>query len=118
MKSTFFAIGFVARETLEGLKAFAQSFRLPRNQQSKVLLVAVAVVSLSECVLDGAVHQFNLAVSPGMVGFRQPVLDPIGIADYVQVHWPEMDGVPVPRLLSELNAVFDQDGVHLASSKC
>lgn len=38
-----------------------------------------------------------------MVGFRQPMLDLVGLEDLVEAHWPGIDGVPVPRQHCELN---------------
>lgn len=69
------------------------------------LSVVVVAVSLDGCVLDRAVHPLDLAVRSRMVRFGQPVLDAIDLADHVESHRPGVDGVPVPRLLCELDAV-------------
>ena len=39
------------------------------------------------------------------------MLDPDGFADYVKTHWPGIDGVAVPELLGELDAVIVENGV-------
>ena len=42
------------------------------------------------------------------------MLDPICLADHIEAHRPGGDGVPVPRLLCELNAVVGENSVDLA----
>lgn len=41
------------------------------------------------------------------------MLDPVGLTDHVEAHWPRIDGVPVARLLGELDAIVGQYGVDL-----
>ena len=77
------------------------------------LIVAVVMKPFDRRVLDGAVHPFDLAVGPWMVGLGQSMLDAVGLADHVEAHWPGVDGVPVPRLLCELDAVIRQNRVDL-----
>ncbi len=77
------------------------------------LIVAVVMEPFDRRVLDGAVHPFDLAVGPWMVGLGQPVLDAVGLADHVEAHWPGVDAVSVPGLLCELDSVVGQDGVDL-----
>lgn len=48
-----------------------------------------------------------------MVGLCQAVLNPVGLADHVEAHGPGVDGVPVPGLLGELDAVVSENGVDL-----
>ena len=50
--------------------------------------------------LDG----FDLAVRPAGIRLGPPVLDPVGLTDHVEAHWPRIDGVRVPGLLGELDA--------------
>jgi hypothetical protein len=69
--------------------------------------------ALNGRVLDRAVHPLDLAVRPRMVRLGQPVLDAVGLADHVEAHGPGGDGVPVPRLLGELDAVVCENGVDL-----
>ena len=68
------------------------------------LVVVVVVETFDGGFLDCAVHSFDLAVGPGVVGLSQPVLNPICFTDHVEAHRTGVDGVPVPRLLCELNA--------------
>ena len=75
--------------------------------------MAVVMKPFDRRVLDGAVHPFDLAVGPWMVGLGQPVLDAVGLADHVEAHWPGVDAVSVLGLLRELDSVVGQDGVDL-----
>jgi len=91
------------------------------------LVVAVVVEALDRGLLDRPVHPLDLAATqensppdcflifaaPRMVGFGQAMLDPVRFADHVEAHWPGVDGVPVARLLGELDAVVGQDRVDL-----
>ncbi len=38
--------------------------------------------------LDRPIHPLDLAVGPRMVGFGQPMLDRVGLADHVEAHRP------------------------------
>ena len=64
-------------------------------------------------VFDRAVHPFDLAIRPRVVWLREAVLDTVGLADHVEAHGPGIDGVAIPRLLGELNAVVGENGVDL-----
>jgi hypothetical protein len=46
-----------------------------------------------------------------VVRFGKPVLDVVCLADHVEAHLTRPGGVPVARLLSELDAVIGQDRV-------
>ena len=75
--------------------------------------MVVVVEPLDRGVLDRAVHSLDLAIGPRMVGFGQSVLDAVRRADHVEAHRPGIDGVAVPGLLGELDAVVGQDRVDL-----
>ena len=77
------------------------------------LIMAVMMVALYGGLFDRAVHPLNLAVGPWMVGFRQTMLDPVGLTDHVEAHWPRINGVPVAGLLGELNAIIGENGMDL-----
>ena len=62
-------------------------------QVAPELLVAVGVVALDGCVLDGGVHSLDLTIGPGMDDPGQPVLDAVLGADAVE------DVAPVPDVL-------------------
>src|SRR6266851_7919249 len=48
------------------------------------LVVGFVVVALDRRLLQGAVHAFDLAVGPRVVGFGHPMLDAVGAADLVE----------------------------------
>ena len=77
------------------------------------LIVAVIVEALDGSVLDRPVHPLDLAIRPRMVRLGQTVLDPVRLADHVEAHRPRVDGVPVPRLLGELDDIVSQNRVDL-----
>ncbi len=75
------------------------------------LVVVFVVIPLDGCVLDGAVHAFDLTVGPWVVRLCQTMFNPVDLADHVEPHRPGIDSVPVPGLLCELDAVVSLDGV-------
>lgn len=77
------------------------------------LIMTVVVIPFDGSVRDRAVHSLDLAVGPGVVGFRQPVLNSIGVADHIEAHWSGIGSVPVPGLLGELDAVICENSVDL-----
>ena len=77
------------------------------------MIVTVLVEPLDRGVLDRAVDPLDLAVCPRMVRLGQPVLDAVRFADHVEAHRPGIDGVPVARLICELDPVIGQNRVDL-----
>ena len=80
-----FAEVLIRSESFKGLESASEV--VSRNKVAKVrlhLLVIVVVVTTDGGVLDGAVHAFDLAISPRMVVFCQPVLDAVARADAVE----------------------------------
>ena len=77
------------------------------------LIVSFVVEPFHSRVLDRPVHSLDLTIGPRVVGLGQPVLDPVGFADHVEAHRPGIDGVAVPRLLGELDAIVGQYSVDL-----
>ena len=67
--------------------------------------MAVVLIPLDGGVFGRAVHPFDLAVDPGMIGFRHSVLYPIGNADHVKPHKPRIGRIPIVRLLCELDNI-------------
>lgn len=80
---------------------------------SSDLVVNVAMEAFDDCILDRPVHPLYLPIHPKMVWLRQAVLDTVGFADHIEAHRPGRDGVAVPRLPGELNAVASENGVNL-----
>jgi hypothetical protein len=77
------------------------------------LIMAFVVVALNRSRFDRSVHPLNLTIGPRMVGFRQQMLDPIGVADHVKAHRSGTGRIPVPGLLGELDAVICETGLDL-----
>ncbi len=75
------------------------------------LIVGFVVEPFHRCVLDLPVHSLDLIIGPRVVRLGQPVLDPVGLADQVKAHQSRVDGVAVPRLLDELNAIVGENDV-------
>jgi hypothetical protein len=75
------------------------------------LIVIFVVEPFHRRFFDRAVHPLNLAIGPRLVGLGQPVLDVVGFADHVEAHRPRVDGVAVPGLVCELDAVIGQFGM-------
>ena len=72
------------------------------------LVVAVVVITLDCRLFQGAVHALDLAIGPGMVRLRQPVLDAVSAADLIEaVHTPACRGaLAVLGQLGELDTVL------------
>ncbi len=75
------------------------------------LIVGFVMEAFYCSVLDRSVHSIDLTVGPRMVGLGQAVLYPFDFADHVETRWPGIDGVAVPGLLGELDAVIGENGV-------
>ncbi len=73
------------------------------------LIVGFVVEAPYSRVLDCSVHSLDLTIGPRVVGLGQAVLYPVCFADHVETHWPGIDGVAIPGLLCELNAVVTDD---------
>ena len=71
----------------------------------------IVVIPLDCGVLDCSVHSLNLTVNPWMVGFGQPMLNPVRVTDDVKTHRPRMCCISVSELLGELDAIAGEDGV-------
>ena len=96
-----FADLFLGCEAAEGLEPPGTVAGCHEAREVRAQL-AVLVTPFGDGALDGAVHPLYFAGGSRVVGFRQPVPDPVGLTDHVEAHWPERDGVPVPRRFCEL----------------
>ena len=74
------------------------------------LIVAVVVVSLHRCILDGVAHPLYLAIGPRVIWFGQAMLDPVRLTDHIKPHLAESHADAIPRLLCELDTIIGQDG--------
>ena len=74
---------FVWGEALQGLEPACEIVGHDEvGQVVSELAVRLIVIAVNGCLLNGAVHPFDLAVRPRMVGFSQAVLDAVGSADH------------------------------------
>ena len=109
-----FADEFVSSKTAEGLQSFGEIVGSDEvAEMSAQLVVAVVVVALNGGFFDGAVHTLDLAVSPGMVRFGEPVVDAMPKTDPVKRmaakagRWP----LAILRQIGELDAVVGEHGM-------
>jgi hypothetical protein len=65
------------------------------------LIMVFAVKATHRRVLDRAVHPFDLAVRPRVVGLSQTVLDTVHLAGHVDANRYGVDGVTVPKQLCD-----------------
>jgi hypothetical protein len=109
-----FADEFVGRKTAESLESFGEVVGSDEVAEVNAQLVmAVVVVALNSGFFDGAVHTLDLAVSPGMVRFGEPMVDAVPKTDPVKRmaakagRWP----LAILRQIGELDAVVGEHGV-------
>ena len=104
----------VRRKAAEGLEPAREvvGYHEVREVGAKLVMVLV-VEAFDRRFLDGTVHSLDLAIGPRVVWLREAVLDTVGLANHVEAHGPGRDGVAVPGLLGELNAVVGENGVDL-----
>jgi hypothetical protein len=82
-------------------------------EMSAQLVVVVVVVALNGGFFDGAVHALHLSVGPGMIGFREPVIDAMQATDSVERMTTKASrrSLAILRQVGELDAVIRQHGV-------
>jgi len=109
-----FADIFIWREPVQGFKSLGEVVGHDEAFQVLAKLVmAFIVIALDRRVLNRSVHPLDLAVCPGMIDFGQPVFDFVFIADTLE-DVPE--GVFLPGLIGELDAVVGQNRVDLVGN--
>ena len=84
------------------------------SEMSAQLPLAFIMAAFDSRVLDCPVDAFDLPFDPGMIWLCQPMRGPVGLADHVAQNWSGMDGVPISRLLGELDAVIHCPATHAA----
>ena len=77
------------------------------------LLMIIALIAIDCGVIDCSAHPLDLTASPWMVGFGQPMLNPVCVTDHVKTHRPRICCVSVSGLLSELDAIVGKDGADM-----
>src|ERR1700757_2744769 len=99
---------FVGGKAAESLESFGEVVGSDEvAEMNAQLVMAVVVVALNRGFLDGACHTLDLAVSPGMVGFGEPVVDAMQQAGAIEGMAAKAGGWPLSILwqISELDAV-------------
>jgi hypothetical protein len=71
------------------------------------------VVALNRGLFDGAFHALDLTVRPGMIGFREAVVDPVQKTDPVKRMAAKAGrrSLAIPRQIGELDAVVREHGM-------
>lgn len=100
---------FVWRQTLEGLQSAGVIVGVYEVVQVLFQLVVIVVmIAFNRCLLDRAVHAFDLTIGPGVFDFCQSMINAVLRTDTVK----NMNaGKFVTSLVGELNAVVRQDCV-------
>ena len=101
-------------EPLEGLQAPDEVVGVHEGGEvSSQTVVAFIVIATDGGVLQGAVHAFDLAIGPWVVGLCQAVLDAMHAARPVKRMAAPAGGrlLPVPGQVGELDAIVGQDGM-------
>ena len=106
-----FAEVFVGREAFEGLESSGEVVGPEEVCQVRFeWVVSMVKVAFYGGIFDGSVPTFDLTVGPWMVGFSQPMLDPIQNTEPVEGMTTEARGglLPVLRQIGELDAVVGE----------
>lgn len=110
-----FADELIGREAMERLESFGEV--VSGDEVAEVgsqLVVAVVVVALNRGLFDGAVHALDLAVGPGMIGFRETVVDAMQQTDPIE--WMAAKAgcwsLSILWKISELDAVVGEHGMN------
>ncbi len=104
-----FADELVGREAFEGLQPSPEVVGADEvGEVVSQLLVVVVVKAFDGCVLDRAVHSFDLTIRPGVLDLGQPVLNLMLAADPVE---DMLEGINVPIMIGELDAIIRQHDV-------
>ena len=94
---------FKGRKSFQRLEALG---RIVCHQESRQmltkLLMGIVVVAIDRRLFEGAVHALHLSICPRMVGFGQPMLDPLFGADAVK---QQRKSVAVSGTIGKLDAV-------------
>ena len=75
----------------------------------------LVVEAFDGCVLDGAVHAFDLAIRPWVLDLGEPVVDLMFPADPVE---DVFEGIDMPIMVGELDAVIGEDDVEPVRHGC
>ena len=86
---------------------------------SSELSVVVVMISAHGGLLDSAIHAFDLAVGPRMIGFGEAVFDAVAAASPVEGMPAQQSGdaLPVPGQIGELDAVVGEHGMDVVRDR-
>ena len=100
----------VGRQPSQGLETFGEVVgREELREMFPELLVSLIVIALDRRLLDRAIHPLDLSVCPGMIDFRQPMLDAVPLADAVEQMF---ESPSILQAVGELDAVVREDGMN------
>ena len=110
LQSLDFAQAFVRHQSAECLEAACVIVGVKdATEMAAVFIVNVIVMTFHSCILDCAIHLFDLPVCPWMVRIGEAMLDPICGADHFDPRMYLMFNDPIAWLLTKLNAVAHSD---------
>ena len=96
----------IGGKSFHGLEALGEAIGHQESIQVFFQVLMGLVVILFHCdVFECAVHAFYLAISPGMVGCGQPMVDAMLLADAIK---DMLKGVLIAVAVSELDAIIGQ----------
>jgi hypothetical protein len=105
---------FIGREPFEGFKSFGEVIS---HQESVEVLFQVPmgliIVFFDRGVLESSIHALHLAISPGMIGFGQPMHDAVFLAYTCK---DVFEGVFILLPIRKLDAVIGQYSVKFVSN--
>ena len=113
---------FKRRESTKTLKALGEVVRIEEGGQMRAkTFVGRVEEPANGCVLDGAVHPFDLAIGPRMIEFREAMVDAVLRAGQVKGVGPKalmagdqllnLDDGPTAMRRRELKAIVGEHGV-------
>lgn len=97
---------FIGRQTAECLQSTGEvvgSHEIGKERSK--LIVARGVEAFDGRLFDRAVHPLDFTIGPRMVRLGEAVFDAVRLANHVETHVQRLGGIPVTRLLCELDAL-------------
>ena len=101
---------FIWGKSPQGFKSFSE---IVGHQEGVEVLLEVLmrliVIFFDRGFFEGAVHALDLAISPGMIGFGEAVLDPVLLT---HARKDMLEGILIPLAIGALHAIVRQDRVN------
>ena len=102
---------FIRGESFERFEALGEVVGHQESIQVLFQMVmGVIVILFHGGVFERAVHAFDLAIRPGMIGFGQPMVDAMPLTDAIK---DMLKGILIALPVGELDAIIGQYGVDL-----